>query len=88
MRMIGRKKNGKSTTDVKKEILKGKQIEMTEFLWPVILSVWHEEKIPEQWNEGLITSLYKGKGDQEISDFFEDALFQNLSSKIFHPIRK
>ena len=40
--------------------------EMTEFLWPVISTVWHEEKIPEQWNEGLITSLYKGKGDREM----------------------
>ena len=39
---------------------------MTEFLWPMILAVWHEEKIPAQWNEGLITSLYKGKGDREV----------------------
>ena len=64
--IIGNKKNGKSTTDFKNEMLKRTGAETVEFLWPVFLAVWQEEIIPESWNEGLITSIYKGKGDREV----------------------
>ena len=64
--IIKNKKNGKSTTDFKNEMLKRTGYETIEFLWPVFLAVWQEEVIPEPWNEGLITSIYKGKGDREM----------------------
>ena len=35
-------------------------------LMPVIQTVWGEETIPTKWNEGRITSLYKGKGNREV----------------------
>jgi len=28
--------------------------------------VWAEEEVPANWNHGLITSLWKGKGDREM----------------------
>ena len=31
----------------------------------MIRAVWKEESIPSDWNEGIITSLWKGKGDKE-----------------------
>ena len=64
--IIKNKKNGKSTTDFKNEMLKRTGSDTVEFLWPVFLAVWQEEVIPEPWNEGLITSIYKGKGDREM----------------------
>ena len=63
--IIEQKKNGKSTTDIKNEMLKRPGECMVHFLQPLIATIWTEEKIPQEWNKGLITSLYKGKGDKE-----------------------
>ena len=63
--IISNKKNGKSTSDIKNEILKRTGDEMVDFLWPMIFAVWNEEEIPGKWNEGLITSIWKGRGDME-----------------------
>ena len=38
---------------------------MTEFIYPLVTTIWKEEKIPQKWNEGQITALWKGKGDRE-----------------------
>ena len=63
--IIQNKKNGKSTTDLKNEILKIPGDVMTNFIYPLITTIWNEEKIPNKWNEGQITALWKGKGDKE-----------------------
>ena len=63
--IIEQKKNGKSTTDIKNEMLKRPGENMVLFLQPLIATIWAEEKIPQEWNKGQITSLYKGKGDKE-----------------------
>ena len=63
---IQKKKNGKATTDWKNEILKRGGEEMVEFVFPVIKAFWREEKSPKQWNNGVITNVWKGKGDREI----------------------
>ena len=38
---------------------------MVDFLYPLVDTIWNEENIPQEWNKGAITSLYKGKGDKE-----------------------
>ena len=63
--IIQEKKNGKSTTDVKNEMLKRPGETITKFIYPLITTVWKEEEIPNEWNKGQITSLWKGKGDKE-----------------------
>ena len=63
--IIQEKKNGKSTTDVKNEMLKRPGETITKFIYPLITTVWNEEEIPNEWNKGQITSLWKGKGDKE-----------------------
>ena len=38
---------------------------MIEFLYPLIVTIWHEENIPKNWNKGHVTSIWKGRGDKE-----------------------
>ena len=63
---ILKKKNGKSTTDWKNEVIKKGGEEMVKFVSPVIEAFWKEEKSPKQWNSGIITNVWKGKGDREL----------------------
>ena len=62
---IEEKTNGKSTTDIKNEMLKKPGAKMSDFLYPLIKTIWDEEEIPSKWNLGHITSIWKGKGDKE-----------------------
>ena len=62
---INNKSNGKSTTDIKNEMLKRPGEKMSNFLYPLIVQIWEEEIIPEPWNTGHITSIWKSKGDKE-----------------------
>ena len=64
--IIDNKKNGKSTTDLRNEFLKKGGKEMVNLLLPLLELVWSMEEIPEKWNEGLITSIWKKKGDKEM----------------------
>ena len=38
---------------------------MIRLLIPMIMTIWEEETIPSSWNQGNVTSLWKGKGDKE-----------------------
>ena len=62
---INNKSNGKSTTDIKNEMLKRPGERMSNFLYLLIVQIWEEEIIPEPWNTGHITSIWKSKGDKE-----------------------
>jgi predicted nucleic acid-binding protein len=42
---------------------------MIDAIYPVIKAFWHEEKVPKAWNAGLISSVWKGKGDRESMHF-------------------
>ena len=64
-RAIQNKKNRKATTDWKNEIIKGGGDEMVDLILPVIQAFWKTERPPKQWNDGRITSVWKGKGDRE-----------------------
>ena len=64
--IIGEKKDKKATTDWKNVILKRGGEPMVDLIMPVIRAFWTEEEAPSQWNQGIITSLWKGKGDREV----------------------
>ena len=38
-------------------------------LYPVIERFWEEEIPPKEWNQGIISNVYKGKGDRERLQF-------------------
>ena len=63
--IITKKKNNKSTPDIKNEMLKRTGEPIIEIVYPLIKTIWAEENIPKQWNKGNITSIWKGKGDKE-----------------------
>ena len=62
---ITNKKNNKATTDWKNEILKRGGDEMVTFVQPVVDAFWNEEETPDHWNMGVITSVWKGRGNRE-----------------------
>ena len=63
--IIKNTKNGKATTDFKNEMLKGCSETFAKIITPIMQASWRTECIAKVWNEGLITSLWKGKGDRE-----------------------
>ena len=68
LEIIENKKNGKATTELKNEIMKNAKVNFTRILMPLINYIWENEVIPSQWNAGLITSIWKGRGDKESLD--------------------
>ena len=64
--IISGRKNGKSTTDIKNEMLKKPGEVMTKYVTNLIETCWNEEKVPQEWKKGLVTSLWKGRGDREM----------------------
>ena len=63
--IVREKKNGKSTPDVKNEMIKRPGQAMIEILYPLVQTIWRQESTPPEWNTGYITALWKGKGDKE-----------------------
>ena len=63
--VIAKKENGKATTDFRNEMLKRPGKSMEDLICPMIQAIWKDESVPSTWNKGLITSLWKGKGDKE-----------------------
>ena len=62
---IQSKKNNKATTDFPNEILKRGGKGFIECFSPVMKQFWINEESFQEWNEGIISSVYKGKGDRE-----------------------
>ena len=51
------------------ELLKRGGQALVNCLYPVIQEFWAKEYTLEEWNRGLISSIYKGKGDREKLEF-------------------
>ena len=63
--VISNKKNGKASTDIRNELIKRTEDEFATSFLPLVHEIWKNEKIPQVWNEGSITTIWKGKGDKE-----------------------
>ena len=62
-RAIRRSKNGRAAgaDGITAEFLKGAEKPISEALHKVITNVWSTGRVPAEWKEGIIVSLYKGK---------------------------
>ena len=68
-KIIQNKRNNKSTTDFPNEILKKGGKPLLEWIYHVVKYFWENEKAPKSWNQGIISTIYKGKGDREMLNF-------------------
>ena len=84
--IIKAKKNQKATTDFPNELLKRGESFMTDCLYPVIEEFWNNEIAPREWNRGIITSVYKGKGDREKLNFQRGITVSSSVSMIIEEI--
>ena len=59
-------KNGRAAgaDGITAELLKGAEKPISKAFHKVITNVWSTGKVPAEWKEGIIVSLYKGKGSQ------------------------
>ena len=80
------KKNKKATTDIPNEILKRGGNGFVECLYPVTKDFWDKEIPAKEWNEGIITSVWKGKGDREKMKFQRGITVSSSISMIFEQL--
>jgi hypothetical protein len=66
---IAKKKNKKTTTDFPNELIKQGGTKMVNLVHNLISYFWETEIAPCPWNEGIITNVWKGKGDRERMEF-------------------
>ena len=80
------KKNGKATTDIPNEILKRGGKGFIECFYPVVGNFWMNEKAAQELNAGIITSLWKGKGDREKLQFQRGITVSSTISMVFEEL--
>ena len=59
----------KATTDFPNELLKRGGEGFIDCLYSLIKHFWENETPPKEWNRGVISNVYKGKGDREKMQF-------------------
>jgi len=56
---------------------------ISEALHQVITNVWSTGRVPAEWKEGIIVSLYKGKGSQSECSSYRPISLLSVSGKVF-----
>jgi hypothetical protein len=76
-------KNGKAVglDNINPEVLKVDPEITVEILYPLLKKIWKKEKIPEEWEEGLIIKITK-KGDLANCNNWRGITLLNIASKI------
>ena len=84
-RVIRRLKNGRAAgaDGITAELLKGAEKPISEALHKVITNVWSSGRVPVEWKEGIIVSLYKGKGSQSECSSYRPISLLSVSGKVF-----
>ena len=65
------------------ELLKGAEKPISEALHKVISNVWSTGRFPAEWKEGIIVSLYKGKGSLSECSSYRPISLLFVSGKVF-----
>ena len=80
--IISALKNNKATTEFPNEMLKRGGEPMCQWIFQIVIRFWKNETAPRSWNLGVITTVYKGKGDREKLNFHRGITVSNSISMI------
>ena len=82
---IKRLKNGKAAgpDGITPELLKFAEKPTSEALHKLFTTVWSSGKVPVEWKEGIIVSLYKGKGAHTICSNHRPISLLSVPGKVF-----
>jgi len=52
-------------------------------LYKIVIRVWKEEVVPEDWHQGIIIPLYKGKGSKSECSNYRGITLLSVPGKVF-----
>ena len=82
---IRRLKNSRAAgaNGINAELLRGAENPISEALHKVITNVWSMGRVPAEWKEGIIVSVYKGKVSQSECSSYRPIFLLFVSGKVF-----
>ena len=85
--VINSLKNNKSAglDGITAELIKNGGISLFERIYQLMMMIWNEEKLPEEWTIGIIQPIYK-KGDKLICNNYTGITLLNVVYKILSGI--
>lgn len=75
----------KGEDEISADILKAGGPIITKMIHKIIIDVWNEEKLPDEWNESIITPLHK-KGDRQNCANYRGISLLNHTYKVLSKI--
>ena len=87
-RAINNFKNGKASGDggVLNEYLKSTLNELMPIYMKLFSIIFDSNKIPENWNSGIVIAIFKNKGSRSDPEFYRDVTLNSYFSKTFSSI--
>jgi Reverse transcriptase (RNA-dependent DNA polymerase) len=84
-RAIRRLKNGKAAgpDGIASELLKFAEEPISKALHKLFITVWSSGRVPAEWKEGIIVSLYKGKGSRDNCSNYRPISLLSIPGKVF-----
>jgi len=84
-RAIRRLKNGRAAgaDDIPPELLKCAIDPVSRALHGPFFTVWKSGKVPAEWKEGIVLSLYKGKGPRSECSSYRPITLSSVPGKVF-----
>ena len=85
MRAVRHLRNGRAagSDEIAPEFLKYAEAPISQALHDLFSTVWSSGKVPAEWKEGIIVSLYKGKGLRSCCNSYRPISLLSVPGKVF-----
>ena len=84
VRAVKKLKNGRAAgCDIPPELLKCVLRRVSQALHSLFQRVWHSGRVPAEWKDGIIVSLYKGKGPKNECSSYGPISLLSMPGKVF-----